>query len=447
MASTVNRQRKVRVWIWVVAAVVLVLCGIRFYREFFPPQGQEFSDANLLRDLETAVLPTPAKPADTGSWPQWRGPHRDGVSTETGLLTDWPAAGPKVLWKADAGPGYSSLAMAGGRVFTMLQEGDQEAVGCWDDATGKELWRFRYPAHYVNGHGSGPRSTPAVDGDRVYAVGGTGILHCLKADNGEMLWRHDLLDEFGASNLRWGVSFSPLVEGDLVFTNPGGSRGRSLVAFNKQTGDIVWKALGDDAGYSSPIAVTIADVRQVVFFTGNHLVGVKPADGSVLWKFPWETQYGCNIATPICRGEYLFISSGYGRGCSLVKVTKGWTGWDVQRVYENNRMNNHFSSSVLYGEHLYGFNDAFLTCMEFRTGQVVWSERGFNKGSLLVADGHLIVLGEQGKVAIAPATPEGYREKASFRFTDDKCWSVPVVAGGKLYLRDEKQLVCYDVKR
>jgi outer membrane protein assembly factor BamB len=449
MASSLRWQRIVRVLFWIVALVLLFVSSVRLYRQHFPPRGEEdYSDPVLLQDLATASLAGPEQPPETGSWPQWRGPNRDGVSPETGLLTKWPADGPKLLWRANAGPGYSSLAIAWGRVCTLLQDGADEVVVCWDADSGKELWRFRYQALFDDSFGSGPRSTPSIDGDRVYTVGGTGIFHCLKLDNGGRLWRHDLLDEFGATNLRWGVSFSPLVEGDLVFTNPGGSRGRSLAAFDKNTGQLVWKTFGDPAGYSSPIAVTIAGVRQVVFFTGNHLVSVTPAEGTVLWQLPWETSYGCNIATPICRGEYLFISSGYSRGCALVKVSKGVLGWDVKRVYENNRMNNHFSSSVLWGEHLYGFNDAILTCMEFRTGRVVWRERGgFKKGSLLVADGHLIILGEEGQMSIAPATPEGYREKASFACSNDKCWTVPVVAGGRLYVRDEKQVVCYDLRR
>jgi outer membrane protein assembly factor BamB len=447
MAYLRNRPRRVRAWIWLVAAVVLAASGFQVYRQLYSSQDGEYSDSRLLRELETAALPALERPAQTGSWPQWRGPNRDGVCTETGLLTDWPPGGPRVLWKVDAGPGYSSPVIADGRLCTMLQDGDDEAVVCWDATTSKELWRFRYPASYENSFGAGPRSTPTVDGDRLYAVGGTGIMHCLKLATGQKLWRHDLLEEFGASNLEWGVSFSPLVEGGLVFTTPGGPRGGSLAAFDKLTGRLVWKALDDTAGYSSPIAATLAGVRQIVFFTANRLVGVTPAEGTVLWQFPWETTYGCNIATPIVRGDYIFISSGYGRGCAQLHISHADGGWSVERVYGNVRMKNHFSSSVLFGEHLYGFDDALLTCMDFRTGKVAWKERGFEKGSLLIADGHLIVLGEQGLLAIAPATPEGFREKASFPFSADKCWTAPVVAGGLLYLRDEKQIACYDLRR
>ncbi len=236
--------------------------------------------ALLSTTLDPSVPAAEKETAQPGDWPQWRGPRRDGVSLETGLLLQWPRTGPTELWRAEAGAGYSSFAVAAGRAYTILQDGDNEAVVCWKADTGKESWRFRYPARYVNDWGSGPRSTPTVDGDYVYTVGATGLFHCLKADTGAKLWQHNLLEEFNAENLTWGVSFSPLIEGDLIYTNPGGPNGGSLAAFNKRSGKLVWKALDDAAGYSSPIAITAAGVRQIVFFTGKHLVGVAPADGN-----------------------------------------------------------------------------------------------------------------------------------------------------------------------
>lgn len=380
-------------------------------------------------------------------WPQWRGPRRDGVSQETGLLTTWPRQGPKELWRAPAGDGYSALAVAGGRAYTILQDGNDEAVVCWNADTGKELWRFRYPCKYVNDFGSGPRSTPTVEGEFVYTVGATGIFHCLKTASGEKVWRHDLLDEFKAINLDWGVSFSPLVEGDLIYTNPGGQNGASIAAFDKRSGKFAWKALDDPAGYSSPVAVTAASVRQVLFFTGAGLVSVNPRDGTVYWKFGWLTDYGCNVATPIVIGDHVFISSGYGRGCALLKVVAEGKGLRVEKVYENTNMCNHFGSCVYLKDHLYGFNEGTLTCLEFLTGKTVWKESGFKKGALTLADGHLIILGENGKLALAEATPQGYREKAIFPFSRNKCWTMPVLANGKLYIRDEEKIVCLDVKK
>jgi outer membrane protein assembly factor BamB len=461
MAGSDERQRTGRAYVWALALVVLAVGGLAGYQLLKRPRFA--SDSALLRDLQVARLDV-TPPADTrpGEWPQWRGPHRDGVSRETGLRTEWPAEGPPVLWEVKTGQpgpgsartfssmlGYSSFAVADGRVFTTVQDGNNETVVCWQADSGKELWRHTYECRYDNDFGSGPRSTPTVEAGRLYAVGVTGIFHCLAADDGKVLWRHDLLKEFNAPNLRWGVSFSPLVEDKLVFTNPGGPNGNSVAAFDKATGKLAWKALDDPAGYSSPIAVTAAGVRQVVFFTGSGLVGLDPKDGKVYWRYPWETSYGCNIATPISRGDYLLISSGYGRGCALLKIVATANGsLEAKRVYEHDRLCNHFSTSVLVGEHVYGFNDAVLTCMEFRTGHVVagWKGKGLGKGSLLAADGQLVILGENGRLVVAEATSEGYRENASWKVSGAKCWSVPVLASGRLYVRDEDRVACLDLR-
>jgi outer membrane protein assembly factor BamB len=413
------------------------------------PALRAADDPALLDELSQLAVLRAAddKPAKSDEWPQWRGPRRDGVSAETGVLTNWPKEGPKVLWKARASVGYSSFAVAGGRVHTLLQDGDDEAVVCWDAENGKELWRSKYPTRYTNHFGSGPRSTPTVDGDVVYTVGAEGMFGCWKAKDGAKVWLKDLLKEFQADNLEWGVSFSPLIEGDLIITNPGG-KGNSVVAFNKKTGDKVWGALDDVAGYSSPVMTNAAGVRQVVVFTGKRLVSLAPKDGKLLWEYPWETDFDANCATPIVVDDYVFIASGYGKGCGLLKVEKDGNGLKVQRVYENTEMANHFSTCVLYKEHLYGFNDpGLLTCMELRTGKVAWSQRGFAKGSLTVADGLLIILGENGKLAVAEATPDGYRQKAGYEPFKTKCWTVPVLCKGRLYIRDEEQILCLDVRQ
>ena len=268
-------------------------------------------------------------------------------------------------------------------------------------------------------------------------------------NNGKELWRHDLRAEFNASQPRWGFAQSPLIEGGLVFVNPGGPRGHSLAAFDKDSGKLVWKALGDLAGYSSPISATAAGVPQLLWFTGNALISVAPADGKLFWRYPWDTSYECNIATPIVRGDYVFISSGYGKGCALVKIEKaGPTGIQAREVYRTSRMKNHYSTSVLIGEQLYGFDDpGLLTCLEFRTGKVVWRERAYGKGSLMAAGGDLIVLAEDGKLALVEATPAGFHEKSAFRFSSSRCSAPPVLVDGRLYVRDDERLVCYDVKK
>jgi hypothetical protein len=458
MRARNQRRRTGRIYVWSAAGLLLLfgtLTAFDYYARHHPP-ARSAEDPALKEQLQQAPL-AEVLPTAPGEWPQWRGPRRDGVSAETGWLKDWPPQGPKVLWQVEGGDGYSALAVAGGRVYTLVREKperEQEAVLCLDAESGAEKWRYAYPCSYRHRWGNGPRSTPAVDGPYVYTVGATGIFHCLEAATGRVVWSHDLLKEFEAPNLQWGTAFSPLVEGDLVFTMSGGPDGNSLAAFDKRSGGLKWKALDDPAGYSSPIAVTAAGVRQVVFFTGKNLVGVSPQDGKLYWSYPWETKDGVNAATPISWGDYLFISSGYGKGCALLKVEKdGADGLQVKRVYENNLMRNHFSGCVLYKEHLYGFTDpGILTCMEFRTGvcdpsaRRGWQQRGFGKGSLMAADGHLIILGEEGRLALAEATPEGYREKASCRIFHDRSWTVPVLADGRLYLRDQQQIVCLDLR-
>jgi outer membrane protein assembly factor BamB len=440
-----KKVRLGRMYLWMIAGFVMILGAVAAFvfldREIFQ------TNAALLEKLAKADLSQEQpNPPTKGDWPQWRGPNRDGISRETGLLANCPKDGPKKLWQTKASVGYSSLSVAGGRVFSLLQDGPEEAVVCWDAETGQEVWRFKYPCEYKDAQGNGPRSTPTVDGDRVYTVGATGILHCLKTGNGDKLWRHDLADEFAAPRLAWGVSFSPLIEGDLVLTNPGGPNDSSIVAFHKITGDEVWKSLNDPAAYSSPIAATIDGRRQVLFFTHDGLVSVAPQDGALLWRFPWDTRFGANVATPIVVSHYVFISSGYDKGCALLDVLASASSWQVRPVYEHNRMRNHFSTSVYYQEHLYGFDDATLVCMNFRTGKIVWKKKDFKKGSLLVAEGRLIILGESGTLALAEATPDGYRELASFSFSTKKCWTVPVLANGRLYVRDEEKIVCYDVR-
>jgi outer membrane protein assembly factor BamB len=454
MVAGAERQRTGRALVWLLAGLVAALGLFLVYRHFW---AEHFtSDPERMARLRDAALPDPAAgPVADGAWPQWLGPHRDGVSTETDWRADWPAQGPPVLWRNDAPGRYSSVAVVGGRLYTMLGDGSEEAVVCWDAGTGKERWRFHYPARFGqgprtfnSGYQTTPRSTPAVAGGAVYAVGATGLFHCLDAKTGKKRWAVDLLEEFGARPPQWGVSFSPLVSGDRVFTIPGGPDGNALAAFERRTGRLRWKALDDRAAYSSPVLMTAGGADQVLFFTEAGLVSVNPQSGALYWRYPWETRYGCNIAAPVVAGNYVFISSGYGRGCALLEVSQGAGGKpEVHRVYEGNQMCNHYSTSVRYEDHLYGFNESRLECMNFRTGKVVWKQSGYGKGSLLVADGYLIVLGEEGKLAVGKASQKGFRPQASFQATRAKCWTMPVLAEGRLYVRDEERITCLDVRK
>jgi outer membrane protein assembly factor BamB len=445
--------RKRRRW-WLLGAMGALLVGAVALAVFqFVLKDEPYENPERLAKLEKAALTQPA-PAATTDWPQWRGPNRNGISGETGLLTTWPDEGPTLLWEKRAGKGYSSPVVASGRVYLFMQDKNDEAVACFSLDDGKELWRFRYPAQYKNSYGDGPRSTPTIDGDRIYTVGGTGVMHCLKThpktSDGEVVWRKDLFKDFGAKNLDWGLSFSPLVANDLVYVNPGGPDDNSVAALDKHTGDIRWRALDDTAGYSSPMLAKLAGRPQVVFFTAKGLVGLEPGRGELLWRFGWETYADCNIATPIIAGDYVFISTGYNRGCAVVEIEADRGGnVSAHRVYENHAMHNHFSSSVFHEDHIYGFDEAELRCVNFRTGQVVWKhrERDLGKGSLLIADGYLLILGEQGKVALAEATAAGYREKASFRASDSRCWVAPVLSNGRLFIREQQKLMCFDLRK
>jgi len=380
-----------------------------------------------------------------GDWPQWRGPNRDGISKETGLLKQWPADGPSLVWKATgAGRGYSTMAIANGRLYTMGLRGDREVVIAFDVATGKEAWATPHGSPFRNDRGDGPRGTPTVDGTTLYALGGSGDLSSLDARTGRVIWTMNVLQKFGGSNITWGISESPLIVGEKVLVNAGGP-GASIVALNKKDGTLIWKSQSDRAGYSSGIPVQVGNTTQVVFFTHTRAVGLDVKDGKLLWEYARPANDVANVATPIIRGNRVFISSDYGTGAGLVEIK---ADGKAQEVYFTRDMRNHHSSSILIGDHLYGFSGGILTSMRFDTGEVAWKDRSVGKGSLVYADGNLYAFSENGVVGLIEATPTGYREKGRFRIQQDSLptWTHPVVAGGRLYLRDQDTIYAYDVR-
>jgi outer membrane protein assembly factor BamB len=382
-------------------------------------------------------------------WPQWRGPNRDGISKETGLLKQWPESGPPLAWKAaGAGRGYSSLAVSKGRIYTMGLRGDREYVVAFDFKTGKEVWATPHGAAFRNDRGDGPRGTPTVDGDRIYALGGNGDLSALDAASGKVVWTMNVLQKFGGSNITWGISESPLVVGEKVLVNPGGP-GASIVALNKKDGSVVWKSQSDRAGYSSAIPVTVGGKTQVVFFTHSRGLGLDLETGNLLWDYPRAANDVANAATPVVRGNRIFITSDYGNGGGLVEIKADAKGVTASEVYFTREMRNHHSSSVLVGDHLYGYSGGILTAMGFDTGKVAWRDRSVGKGSLVYADGLIYLLSEDGVVGLAEATPEGYRERGRFRIPQDSLptWAHPIVAGGHLFLRDQDTIYAYDVRQ
>ena len=387
--------------------------------------------------------------ADPGNvqldWPQWRGPHRDGISGATGLLKTWPEEGPKVLWRFPAGEGYSGISIDRGRLYTLFGKDDDEFAVCLDASAGDELWRFRTDSKFIESRGNGPRSTPTVDGDWVYVLSTNGKLYAVRAESGEKIWSRDLRKLFGSPIPDWGFSGSPLIENDLLLLAVGGEgEGRSIAAFDKESGDVAWTTYTDGLSYSSPIAVTFNGVRQIVFLTANNLLAVSPADGSVYWTFPWTDTI--NITTPIfIPDDKIFISAAYDKGAALLKMKASSGGVEVEEIWMSRVMKNWFNSSVLQGEYLYGFDNATLKCIEAVSGEEEWKMRGFGRWSLVLVDGHLILLGENGELALVEATPEAYREKARVQMLQGKCWTPPTLAGGRLYIRNEEELVCLDV--
>lgn len=378
-------------------------------------------------------------------WPQWRGEKRDGISSETGLLKQWPSGGPKVIWKTTGlGEGYSAFAIAKGKLFTQGQRGSEQYVMAFDVATGKKLWETASSEKFSQDRGNGPRGTPTLDGNNLYAESGDGILLSLDQASGKVNWKISMVKEFGGEVPGWGYSESPLIDGNLLIATPGG-RGASVVALDKNTGKVVWKSQNDRAGYSSPIAVDTGKTHQIIVFTGSGVMGLFGKTGELLWRYDKVSNRTANIATPIYSNGYLFVSSAYGTGCALLKFEEDGK---AKEVFFSKDMKNHYSSSVLVGKYLYGYNDAILTAMKFENGEVAWRSREVKKGSVAYADGMLYVLGEDGTVALAEATPEAYKEVSRFDIRKGSLptWTPPVISNGRLYLRDQDNLVSYDVK-
>ena len=391
------------------------------------------------------ALPAAVSNRAADDWPQWRGPNRDGRSAETGLLKDWPAGGPALVWRATgAGEGYSSFATSQGRLYTLGARDGIEYVIAYDAASGKRLWERAHGTRFSNDRGDGPRATPTIDGNRVYAFGASGDLSALDAASGEPFWRVNVLKQFRGSNIQWGLSESPLVLSDRILVNAGGT----IVALKKADGQQIWTTQGDEAGYSSAVVHKIGDVTEAIYFTSNRVLGVDVNSGRQLWSYGQVANRVANIATPIVRGNRVFVSSDYGTGSALLELTASGNGVSAKEVYFTRQMKNHHATSILVGEHLYGFDSAILTAMDFNTGNVAWQNRSVGKGSLTFADDRLYLFSENGVVGLAEASPAGYREHGRFELKTGRLptWSHPVVSGGKLFLRDQDSIYAYDVR-
>jgi len=353
-------------------------------------------------------------------WPGFRGPARDGKSAEKGLLDKWPEGGPKLLWTiSDAGAGFSGMSINADRLFTMGQLKDGQYVLCYSLKDGKLLWSKKNGKEFKEGFGDGPRCSPTLDGDVLYALGAHGDLQCLNQENGSERWKLNILDEFGGALPNWGICESPLVVGDRLFVTPGGTGG-TLVALDKTNGRTIWRARdpnqagAEQAAYASPQQITVGNMQQIVTFTSKGAIGVQAADGKFLWRYD--------------------------------QMANG----TASEVYFNKNFKNHHGGYVLIDDHVYGFDSGVLVCMEWGTGKIKWKDRSVGKGSVTYADGMLYVLSETGNMGLVKAVPTGYQEVSRFKLPElsgKSTWTYPVIANGKLYLRDQEHIWCYDIKK
>lgn len=403
----------------------------------------------LLLSSFTTGAPAPTSLAE-GDWPQWRGASRNGLSSETGLLKQWPAGGPKSIWTiSELGEGYGAVALSGNRIYVQGTRAEASVVFALNRADGKAVWSTALGPKGNERRGNGPRATPTLDGDRLYVLTENGDLACLRARDGSSVWRKNILKDFGGSNPGWLISESPLVDGNRLVVSPGG-RDAGIVALDKMNGQVIWKTAGlsDGAAYSSCIVADVGGVRTIMNFTSAAAVGVRASDGKLMWQYKNAANGTANCTTPVFADNKVFFSSAYGTGSGLLGLSAQGGEVKQQEIYFTKEMMNHHGGVVLVNGYLYGFSNSVLTCLEFATGKKMWMNRSVGKGSLTYADGLLFLLGEDHTVGLAEASPNGYVEKGRFPITDlgRPSWAHPVIAGGKLYIRDQNTLTCYDVK-
>jgi outer membrane protein assembly factor BamB len=414
-------------------------------------RSRQFPAATVLATAFIVLSPDFARSAD---WPQWRGPKRDGVSTETGLMKSWPDGGPPQAWLfEDCGVGYSGPSIVGDRLYIMGARNDEEQLIAIDVETGKELWMAPIGEMLENNWGNGPRGTPTVDGDFVYALGAQGNLICARADNGSLIWNKKMQD-LGGKIPTWGYSESPLIYKDLVLCTPGGEDG-AIAALDKKSGEGKWQMEDVDTGahYSSIVHSTRNQGPECVQLLADQVLGFNPEDGKVLWSEPWPGQVAV-IPTPIVKDNLVYVTTSYGVGCMLVEIADDNS---VEKVYDNKTMKNKHGGVILVGDHLYGYSDDVgWVCQELKTGKRVWREReALGKGSIAFAEGRFYCLGEEeGDVVLIEQSTEGWKEHGRFKLTpltelrkpQGKIWTHPVICNGKLYLRDQNLLFCFDIR-
>ncbi|HEV3469467.1 MAG TPA: PQQ-binding-like beta-propeller repeat protein [Pyrinomonadaceae bacterium] len=388
-----------------------------------------------------------------GSWEQWGGPSRNFAVEAKGLAAVWPEKGPRQLWKRELGEGYSAIVSDGPTLYTMYSRGDQEVVVALAADTGKTVWEHAYDAAAQGMNyefGRGPHSTPLLASGRLFSVGSTAKMHALDAKTGKVLWSHDLWKEFGGTKLDRGYSCSPVAYKGTVIVFVGG-RGQAVMAFDQKDGRVAWKRQDMEMSPNSPLIINVGGQDQLVAFMGAQVAGLDPSNGDLLWSYPHPTDFGLNISTPVWGDDgLLFISSGYSGGSRVLRLTRGKDGKTTpEELWFHRRLRVHHGNAVRLGDYVYGssgdFGPAFVAAVDVKTGQMLWQDRSFSKANFVLADSRLIILDEDGNLALAAPGPAGLKVVSKFPLLEKTAWTVPTLVGTRLYVRDRRSIVAVDL--
>ncbi len=425
------------------------------WRGGFPPvltwrkTHPDYEAVEASRKAQPKAAPPPLPSSAEADWPGFRGPHGDAHYDQTPIATNWPTEGLRPIWKQPIGGGYASFAIAGGRAFTIEQRREQEAITAYDVETGRELWATAYPAAFNEPlGGEGPRATPYFSEGKVYSLGAMGDFLCLDAADGKVIWKLNILTDNMAKLLDYGMATSPLVVGDKVILQAGGAKGRSVVAYDKLTGKVIWRVLDDPATYSTPMLVSLAGQEQLLVVIGHRAVGLQVQDGALLWETPWIIkQNNRNNAQPVLLATNRFLlSGGYGTGCEAVEISRTSAGFAATPLWQNIFLKNKFTSSVFWQGFVYGLDEDVLVCLDAQTGERKWKDGRYGYGQVLVADGYLIVLGGDGQLVLVKASPDRYEELGHFQAIEGKTWNHAAMTGGKILVRNAVQMACFDLR-